>query len=217
MRKLLLAAFVLPYLLGVAGNQAFSASPGNPGEAEKGFVSLFNGRDLTGWEGDASLWNVENGILVGRSPGLAHNDFLATTRSYKDFILKLSFRLVNDAGNSGVQFRSKPVPNSREVSGYQAEIAGLMTGSLYDESRRNRFLVDASPAGSEKVIKKGGWNDYVVRCQGNHIVLELNGLKTADYRESDLSVSRSGIIALQIHGGKPMEVQFKNIRIKVLR
>lgn len=191
-----------------------SNAAGSPDE--EGFVALFNGKDLSWWEGDGKLWSARDGMLVGRSPGIKSNDFLATTAAYDDFVLKLSFRLVNGAGNTGIQFRSQRVANSHVVSGYQADIGEEYWGSLYDESRRNRILVDARAAGVAKVLRMDGWNDYVIRCQGDHITLELNGLQTADYHETDPAIARSGIIAFQIHGGAPMEVQFKNIRIKKL-
>ena len=188
-----------------------------PDNSEEGFVALFNGEDLTGWEGgEFNIWKVEDGMLVGRSPGIEHNDFLATGTAYENFILKFSFRLLNGEGNSGMQFRSRRVPNSHEVSGYQADIGEEYWGSLYDESRRNRVLVDAREAGVEEVLNMKDWNHYVVRCKGDHVILELNGLKTVDYRETDPAILRSGIIAVQIHGGAPMEVQFKNIRLKEL-
>jgi hypothetical protein len=207
------------FLLVAAGVQIgcmAQSPPPAPDHSEEGFVALFNGEDLTGWEGDFNLWKVEDGMLVGRSPGIEHNNFLATGAIYENFILKFSFHLVNGEGNSGVQFRSRRVPNSHEVSGYQADIGEEYWGSLYDESRRNRVLVDAREAGVEKVLNKKDWNDYVVRCEGDHVVLELNGLKTVDYRETDSAIPRSGIIAVQIHSGGPMEVQFRNIRLKEL-
>ena len=77
-----------------------------------GFAPLVNGKDLTGWEGDTQLWSVRDGVLVGHSPGLDHNEFLATTRSYGDFVLSLNFRMVDGKGNSGVQFRSVRVPRT---------------------------------------------------------------------------------------------------------
>ncbi len=184
--------------------------------AEEGFVSLFNGKDLTGWEGKPGLWRVRDGMLVGDSPGIRENIFLATLRTYEDFILKLSVRLVNGVGNSGVQFRSRRVPNSSEVSGYQADIGEQYWGSLYDESRRRRILVDARKAGVDAVVNEKGWNDLVIRCRGNQVTIELNGLKTVDYREPDPEIARSGIIAFQVHSGGPMEIQFRNIRIKEL-
>src|SRR5689334_9765362 len=83
---------------------------------------LFNGKDLTGWDGDLSLWKVADKCIVGDSPGIKHNQFLATKDEFGDFELKLEFRLKDGNGNSGIQFRSKRVTNSTEVSGYQADI-----------------------------------------------------------------------------------------------
>lgn len=182
--------------------------------AEEGFVPLFNGKDLSGWEGDEELWIVEDGMLIGRSPGIKHNDFLATKKSYGDFILRFEVRLVDNRGNSGVQFRSKRVPNSHEVSGYQADIGGPWWGVLYDEARRNRPLVRPKPEALKKALKPKGWNRYEVRAIGDHIQTFINGVQMTDYTETDPKVARSGIIAPQIHSGGPMEVQFRNLRIK---
>ena len=115
-----------------------------------------------------------------------------------------------------MQFRSRWVPNSSEVSGYQADIGEQYWGSLYDESRRRRILVDARKAGVMAVVNEKGWNDLVIRCRGNQVTIELNGLKTVDYREPDPEIACSGIIAFQVHSGGPMEIQFRNIRIKEL-
>jgi hypothetical protein len=176
-------------------------------------VSLFNGKDLTGWEGDTKLWSARDGMIVGKSPGITYNAFLATTKEYGDFELKLSFRLVGGTGNSGVQIRSARRSGSPQVVGYQADIGEKHWGSLYDEARRDHFLLDAKQDGT---AKEDGWNEYTIRCQGDHIELTLNGVKTVDYHEADAAIPRSGIIALQIHAGAPMEVQFKNIQIRKL-
>ena len=176
-------------------------------------VSLFNGKDLTGWDGETQLWSARDGMIVGKSPGIKYNTFLATTKEYQDFELKLSFRLLGGVGNSGVQFRSSRKSGSPQVVGYQADIGEQHWGSLYDEARRGKFLVDTPQNGT---AKETGWNEYVIRCQGDHIELTLNGVKTVDYHEADASIPRSGIIALQIHAGAPMEVQFKDIRIRKL-
>ena len=188
------------------------------GEAEEGFVPLFNGKDLTGWEGDAKLWIVEDGVLIGRSPGIKYNDFLATTKTYGDFILRFQVKLVDDKGNSGVQFRSKRVPPpSHEVSGYQADIAPGWWGKLYDESRRGKVLAGPTDEDLKKALKPGEWNDYEVAAIGNQIELSLNGVTTVRYTEEDEKIARDGIIAVQIHSGGPMEVQFRNLRIKEVR
>lgn len=185
--------------------------------AEPGFKPLFNGKNLDGWEVDTpDLWTVRGGMIVGKSPGLKYNDFLRTSKNYSDFVLKVSFRLVNGQGNSGIQFRSKPVPDSHEVSGYQADIGQQYWGCLYDESRRKKVLVQAA-AENLKSLKKDGWNDYTITARGSHITLELNGVRTVDYEEKEPGIEQTGFLALQVHGGPPMEVQFKDIRIQELR
>jgi len=185
--------------------------------AEAGFTALFNGRDMEGWEIDTpNIWQARDGMIVGRSPGLKYNDFLRARKSYSDFILKLSFRLVDGKGNSGIQFRSRPAVKLHEVSGYQADIGDKYWGCLYDESRRNKVLAQAAPE-SLAHVNKEGWNDYVITARGSRITLELNGVRTVDYLESDPAIEKTGFIALQVHGGPPMEVQFKDIRIQELK
>ena len=110
--------------------------------AEEGFEPIFDGKSLDGWEGDRKLWLAENGELVGRSPGIHYNDFLVHRERFSNFVLKLSVRLVNNAGNSGIQFRSERVPNSTEMYGYQADVGPGWWGNLYDASRRRRTLVE---------------------------------------------------------------------------
>ncbi|MHC5543477.1 family 16 glycoside hydrolase, partial [Singulisphaera rosea] len=180
-----------------------------------GFAPIFNGKDLTGWEGDKSLWSAKDGMIVGNSPGLNHNDFLATEKSYGDFVLKLTFRINGSDGcNSGVQFRSVRVPG-HEMSGYQADIGEGWWGGLYDESRRNKVLVAGDPKAIAK-LNRGRWNEYVVRAMGGKIELFLNGLKSVEYKEDDDKIARDGRIALQIHAGGPMTVEFKDLWIQEL-
>jgi len=182
---------------------------------EKGFVRLFDGRSLDGWDGDKKLWKAEDGMIVGDSAGIRQNEFLATKKSYADFELRLEFRLRKGEGNSGVQFRSRRVAGKSEVSGYQADIGQAYWGCLYDESRRDKILVQAPPE-LEKALHKEGWNEYLIRAQGAAITLTLNGVKTVDYREMDDSIPREGIIALQVHAGGPLRVEFRNLRIQEL-
>ncbi len=180
------------------------------------FQALFNGKDLSGWEVDTpGIWSIRDGMIIGKSPGLKYNDFLRTRKHYGNFELKLSFRLVNGSGNSGIQFRSKPVPDSHEVAGYQADIGQQYWGCLYDESRRRRVLEQAS-AEALAGLQRDGWNQYTVMAQGDRIVLELNGVRTVDYVEKEPGIDRSGFIALQVHGGPAMEVHFRDIRIREL-
>jgi len=188
-------------------------------EKEEGFVPIFNGKDLAGWKGDEKLWTARDGVLIGRSPGIRYNDFLTTTKAYGDFILRFQICLKPNGANSGVQFRSKPVPNSHEVSGYQADVGGAWWGKLYDEARRNKVLAGPKPDVIKKVLKPEDWNAYEVKAVGPHVTLKINGTTTVDYTEPEpaAKVARSGIIAVQIHSGGPMEVRFKNLRIKELK
>ena len=202
---LLLAVTALPCDVSVA------AEP----PVEEGFVALFNGKDLTGWEGDKQLWKAVDGKIVGDSPGIKKNQFLATEKTYSNFELRLDFKLHNGVGNTGVQFRSKRDPASSEVSGYQADVGEKYWGCLYDEHRRNKVLVQA-PVDLEKSLKKDDWNSYVIRAVGDHIILKVNGVTTVDYHEPDSQIARFGMIAVQVHSGGPLKVEFRNLRIKEL-
>ena len=182
--------------------------------ADNGFVPLFNGTDLTGWEGDPFLWKAEEGMLVGRSPGIAYNDFLTTTKEYSDFVLRFEIHLLDNVGNSGVQFRSRRVPGSMEMIGYQADVGPTWWGSLYDESRRRVTLAEPSESTLRRALRPDDWNEYEVSAIGSRVVLKLNGVVTVDYSEEDETLEQKGLIGLQVHSGPPLEARFRNIRIQ---
>lgn len=182
--------------------------------------SLFNGHTFAGWEGDIDgVWRIENGEIVAGSLETRQekNDFLCTTKRYKDFELRLKIKLLGHEGfvNSGIQFRSERVPDSHEVIGYQADFGKGYDGALYDESRRKRFLAQPSEDILRKVSHPGMWHEYRIRAEGNHIQLWVNGIQTIDYRESEEDIPNHGVIALQIHGNAVSEVRFKDIDIEV--
>ncbi|QVL31840.1 DUF1080 domain-containing protein [Telmatocola sphagniphila] len=183
--------------------------------------SLFDGKTLTGWEGDtAKTWRVEEGSIVGGSleTTVPRNEFLCTTKSYTDFELKVKFKLLGDhsKANAGVQFRTKRIPMNHEVSGFQADIGQDYWGALYDESRRNKILTGPDAATRAKIIKYDDWNDYRIRCEGTRIRLWLNDTLTVDYTEKDEKIERTGIIGLQIHGGAKAKAYYKDIVIEEL-
>ena len=182
---------------------------------EKGFTPLFNGKDLSGWEGNFKLWKAADGTIKAASPGIKHNDFLATKKEYDHFELRLEFRMKDGKGNSGVQFRSQREKNSTAVIGYQADLGQKYWGCLYDEHRRRRILQNAAQ-GLEKVLKKNDWNSYSIRAVGNKITLKINGFTTVEYMEEDKTIPEKGLIALQIHSGPAMQMEFRNIRIQLL-
>ena len=183
---------------------------------------LFDGKTFEGWEGDTDkTWKIEDGAIVGGSldTTVPRNEFLSTKKSYGDFELQVKFKLVGDKAkmNAGVQFRTKRIPNHHEVSGYQADVGQNYWGSLYDESRRNKVLVQPDAKLIEEIVKHDEWNEYKIRCEGARIQLWLNGKQTVDYTEKDEKIDRTGIVALQIHGGAKAKAFYKDIRIEELK
>lgn len=189
---------------------------------EEGFTPLFDGKSLTGWEGNEKMFRVAEGAIVAgsRDEKIPHNEFLCTKEEFGDFELRLEARLIGKGDNAGVQFRSQRIPNHHEVSGYQCDMGRMrgkpIWGWLYDESRRKKFLVEADAEKLAKVINQDGWNELVIRCQGPRVQIWVNGLQTVDYTEKEAGIADKGIIGLQIHGGEPAEASYQNIRIKRL-
>ncbi len=184
----------------------------------KGFVSLFDGKTLTGWKGRETLWKVADGVIVGQTTAehkLKHNEFLYAEKEYGDFELLIKFKLRNH--NSGVQIRSR-VHDANEfiVKGYQPDIAeSRYTGILYEEGGRG-ILADVKPDEVAKHVNQGDWNQYRIICKGNNIQEFLNDFQTVNYTENKADAPTKGVIALQLHAGPPMKVEFKDIFIKQL-
>jgi hypothetical protein len=170
---------------------------------------LFNGKDLTGWIGDPKLWSVENGEIVGKSPGIRHNQFLMSQLAATDFKLSIKVKLVPNKENSGVQFRSAAIEGG-EMRGPQADVGLGWWGKLYEENARGVI----SAKSGEPYVKVDDWNEYVIIAEGPHIRTWINGNACVDL--TDEKVSRRGIFGLQIHAGGPMEVRFKDIKFEVL-
>ena len=183
---------------------------------------LFDGQTFQGWNGDtAGTWRIEDGALVAGTPGAPcpRNEFLATDAEFENFDLALEYRLDCTKGcNAGVQFRSRRVPDHHEVSGYQADIGPGITGALYDESRRNRFLLTPPEALQDQASRgaREGWNTYRIRCEGRRCRLWLNRLEMLDYTEPDPSIPLRGMVALQIHGGLVGTIRYRNLQIQEL-
>lgn len=179
-------------------------------------VPLFDGKTFTGWEGDRTIFRIQDGAVVGGSLGgkIARNEFLCTTKTFGDFELRLRTKLLGgDGANAGIQFRTARIPNHHEVSGYQADMGTGWWGALYDESRRNKVLKGPDQASMKAVVRSGDWNDYTIRAEGPRIRLTLNGVETVSYVEEDPAIAASGVICLQIHGGPPSEAWYKDITI----
>ncbi len=207
-------------------------------EEEPGFTPLFDGKTLDGWEGNLDFWSVKDGAITGQTtaekPTKGNTFIIWRKGEVSNFELRLQFKIAG--GNSGVQYRSQEV-DKWVIKGYQADFdgAGSWAGTLYEEKGRGVLAkrgqkvevgTDGKPkevgkTAEEKQIvdslKKEDWNDYVIIAEGNHLVQKLNGVTTVDLVDNDPKGRRAeGLLALQLHAGPPMTVQFKNIRIKKL-
>ncbi len=181
-------------------------------------VPIFDGKSFAGWEGPVESFRIEDGAIVGGNlkTAIPKNQFLSTKKRYGDFELRLKFKLVGERANAGVQFRTERIPNHHEVIGYQADMGGKYWGALYDESRRRVILQGPDLEKLSEYINFDEWNTYVIRCEGRHIQLWLNGHKTVDWNEPDDAIPVEGIIAVQIHSGPPTEAWYKDITIEEL-
>lgn len=212
--------------------------------------ALFNGKDLTGWDGDTRLWSVKNGVIHGETTkevAAKGNTFIIwKDGALKDFDLRLSFRM-NAANNSGIQYRSRhitdgKVNNAWVVRGYQHELRNEKKLPntpcfIYDEGgKRGRMCLVGervvwtaegkkdvketflTQEAFDKLMRLDDWNDVVIIGKGKNIKHYLNGQMVVDFTDEDSKLALSeGILALQLHAGAPMWVEFKNIRLKHLK
>lgn len=184
-------------------------------EAREGWVSLFNGKDLTGWvKVGGEQWIVEDGTIHGVGVTKDYG-YLMTEKHYRDFELALRFRCESD-GNSGVFYRTTFKPGTADVAaGYQFEIDRTLnhhTGGIY--TARRGWIVWPSPE-NEFVIKPTEWNDYVLTVEGNHHRARLNGVQVIDFTDP-VNEGDDGAIALQLHAGGQANMRFKDIFIRDL-
>ena len=178
-------------------------------EARQGYELLFNGRDLHGWDGDPELWRVERGLIVGSTDArpLRENSFLISLREFADFELRFEVRLRN--GNSGMQFRSERT-TGWTVRGYQVDYAaGKGWGNLHGEGLPGGLILDGWQDKAE-FVARAGWNSVTLRCEGHRIRISVNGLQVNDVLEPG---SLAGVVAMQLHRGEAMRVEYRNIRI----
>ena len=170
---------------------------------------LFNGQDLSNWDGDLSLWRVESGEIIGRTAaGLKHNEFLKSKMALGDFRLVVKMRLAPNKENSGIQFRSERFGDF-EMKGPQADAGAGWWGKLYEENGR-ALLWDKS---GEAFVKPDDWNTYEIVAVGSRVRTAINGHPCVDV--DDPKISRKGIVGLQMHAGGPLEVRFKEIEVEL--
>lgn len=176
-------------------------------------ISLFNGKDLTGWTiNGTEKWYVENGELVCESGPDEEYGYLNTNQKYKNFELSLEFKQ-NAEGNSGVFFRSSI--EGVKISGWQVEVAppNHDTGGIYESYGRG-WLVRI-PDEKENILKMGEWNKLKIRVVDDNVKTWLNGEPMVDFTDEKIGEGY-GFIALQIHSGGGIKVKWKNLEIMKL-
>lgn len=203
-------------------------------DSEEGFVPMFNGKDLSGWEGKPGWWTVEDGTITSQStpekPCQAAHYLMWRGGKPADFEMRFEYRI--QGGNSGVQFRSRELPEW-DTNGYQADIEDgeQWTGCLFEHTRAGvgmraeRVIIDkdgtkhVSALGDSKElmshVKKNDWNEYRISAVGHEIILSINGVVMTHITDSqEGAAAKDGVIALQMHPGPPMKIQFRNLRIR---
>lgn len=235
MRKIFCGALLLAFCLWPQGGGPIIG----PAE-ESGFRSMFDGKSLTGWDGDPTFWRVENGALVGQTTTTRQpqqNTFLIWRGGTPgDFELKLDFKLTGF--NSGIQYRSIELPDIKwAMKGYQADMDGEQqyTGQIYEERGRGflalrgqfTYISEGKKPGMigslgdgeqlKTLIHGDGWNSLDIVARGNTLAQTLNGRLMSMLIDDDkVNRKMDGLIGIQVHKGPAMKVEVKNIRIKNL-
>ena len=213
---------------------------------DKGFEKIFDGKTLEGWDGNPKFWSVKDGAITGQTtkdnPTKGNTFIIWKAGTTKNFILELEYKIT--AGNSGIQYRSFKKGGENDgwrIGGYQAdfEAGDRYSGICYGEAFRG-ILSDrgfhttltlndkgklqkkaekfGDPKEIGKAVKKGEWNKYRIVAEKFHFVHYINDVKTMVLVDNDEKARRAdGLLALQLHQGPPMTVQFRNIRIKHLK
>lgn len=233
------STFCLAFI--AAGVMLSNCSPQRSTATSKNFTEIFNGKNLDGWEGDATYWRVENGTLVGEvTPEtiLKRNSFIIWKEGLtKDFELTVDYK-VSPRGNSGINYRSvilDSIPFA--MKGYQADIDGAnkYSGQNYEERGRQflamrgqkvvieenqKPIVTASLGSIDSlatVIKNDDWNTCRLVVKGNRMLHYINGVLMSDVTDNDTAHrTMSGHLGVQVHVGPPMKIAYRNFRYRVL-
>jgi len=183
-------------------------------QAQNGYKSIFNGKNLKGWVVHGTeKWYVKDGLLICESGPDKQYGYLSTKKDYYNFEMVADFLQEAD-GNSGIFFRS--TFEGTKVSGWQVEVAppNHDTGGIYESYGRG-WLVQI-PEEKENILKMGQWNTMKIRVVGGHVTTWLNGVQMVDITDDKIAQGR-GAIALQIHSGGGIKVEWKNLKVKVLK
>ena len=231
-------------ILGLAALVFAFAGQALAADAGKGFKSIFDGKTLKGWNGDPKFWSVQDGAITGKTTKenpTKGNTFIIWEGKTGNFDLRLDYKIIG--GNSGIQYRSFKAdgPDEWRIGGYQADFeagdtfSGICYGERFrgilslrgkktiltvgDDGKLKKEVEDfAKDADIAKAIKKEDWNSYRIVARNFNLTHYINGVKTTQVIDRDRKTRRAeGLLALQLHAGPPMNVQFKNIRIKELQ
>ena len=213
------------------------ATSATAAEGDDGFVSIFDGKTLNQWDGNPKLWSVRDGAMTGQTtpdkPTKSNTFIIWRGGETTDFELKLQYKIIG--GNSGIQYRSFEVKNEKwVVGGYQADFeAGARYSGINYGERFRGILADRGQKATitkegkkevleqlgdakelQKHIKNEDWNDYHIIAKGNHFIHKINGVTMSEFVDNDEKGRAKGVLALQLHAGPPMTVQFRKIRLK---
>jgi hypothetical protein len=246
LRSFFIITSIIIILLTANCGQAVEGEKSDKDLTEAEFLQLFNGRDLTGWNGDPNFWSVKDGIIVAQvKPGVTvknHSYLIWQGDNVRDFELHLKMR--STIGNSGVDYRAEYVLKDRDnqplkwtIRGYQSDIAEGWMGSLYNwgkpGAQPGQFVVvsgdenitkDIGTLVDKDVLYKSGyyrpkqWNEYTVIARGSHILQTINGFPVVEFIDNSRDKRRQGLLGLQVHSGKgPFLNEFKDIRISMFK
>jgi hypothetical protein len=212
--------FALAAFLGIAGLTSLAPAddarrvtpevPPREGKSER--IELFNGKDLKGWVGHFKYWSVVDGVIVGKNDEpVMPSTYLLTERSFSDFRLTATVKLVTSEMHSGIAFWGRPAPEQGDPCTYAGHLVMFPSNwGMHDLFGRRDLPVDREPA--KKVGKQHDWNELEILAQGNRVRVAVNGVQVIDWRDPEPFRIREAPTGLQLHSNKvPQEVQFKGL------
>jgi hypothetical protein len=210
-RKSVAVLAVCGFLFSTAvGQEKKAETPKESGKPET--IELFNGKDLSGWEGHEKYWSVKEGVIIGKNTEpVPVSTYLLTKRKFRDFRLVCDFKLARSEMHSGIAIWGKLAPEKGDKYTYAGHLVMFPSGyGFYDLYGRN--LIHQNGERAKKVGKQHDWNQIEILAKGDRIRFALNGVEISDWREPEPKRINEAPIGLQLHSNKvPQEVQFKNL------
>jgi hypothetical protein len=180
-------------------------------------ITLFDGKDLKGWEGHEKYWSVVDGVIVAKNTDpVAVSTYLFTQRKFSDFRLTAKVKLVTSEMHSGIAFWGRKAPEKGDPYTYMGHLVMFPSGwGMYDLYRRNSLPVDPKPAIEAARGRQHDWNDLEILATGHRVRVAVNGVAVVDFTDPKPELVAEGPIALQLHSNKvPQEVHFKDLVVE---